>query len=229
MRNALAVMLALTAPAAAAPPRAVKIKTADGWTLAALYRPPAKGKPVAVLIHGVAAGKGEWTAFSDELAAQGYGTLAFDLRGHGESVDGPKGRRTYESFRTEDFAAAQADLTAALRFLKGKRLPAKRIGVIGGSLGANLAAHAESAAWAVLLSPGADYMGVHLPEDWTGRRVLAAASPGDQYAFRTCLSLAARADGPAFLRGQNGHGAQLLKDEGFREKLLEWLAQTPKD
>lgn len=225
MRAVLALLL-LATPATAAP-KTVKIKTDDGWTLTALWQPPAKNRPVAVLIHGVGAGKTEWDSFSAELAAKGFGTLAVDLRGHGESLQGPRGRQTYESFGRQDFARAQADVTAAMAFLRAKGIPTKKTGVIGGSLGANLAGKARDTAWAVLLSPGADYMGVvTFPEDWAGRKILLAASPPDKESFRACMGWATAQYGPIFLQGQTGHGVQLLNDKALKEKLLEWLAKT---
>jgi alpha-beta hydrolase superfamily lysophospholipase len=212
------------APAAASP-RPVSFKTSDGWTLSALYQPPAKSRPVAVLIHGAAAGKGEWGHFASELAGRGFGTLALDLRGHGDSVLGPGGKRTYESFQEADFSAARADVEAALAFLDAKGILRTRVGLIGGSLGANLAARIENTAWTVLLSPGQSYIGVALPQRWTGRRALAAAAPSDGYSFRTCMALAVQPSGPTFLQAKKGHGAQLLDDPDFRKKLLDWLSR----
>lgn len=214
-----ALLLSLSLPCAAKP-RPVTFKSLDGWTLAGLFQPAAKGRPVVVLIHGVAAGKGEWETFAAELASKGFGTLAFDLRGHGDSLAGPEGKRSYESFQAEDFAAAQGDVTAALAYLKNKGLGPKQIIAIGGSLGANLAARCD-AHRAVMLSPGFEYMGVTLPQDWTGRSILAAASRGDSYAYRTGQSLVGK--GPLLLWGQSGHGAQLLRDGAFKKALLEWL------
>lgn len=222
----LTTLLLATAarPAAAAKEvQEVRFKTSDGWTLSALYRPPTQGRPVAVFIHGAAAGKGEWAALAAELAGRGFGTLALDLRGHGESTFGPRGRRTFESFQAADFAGARADVRAAIRFLNERGVAPTRIGLIGGSLGANLAAGAEKAAWTVLLSPGESYLGVDLPKNWFGRRVLAAASAPDGYSFRTCLRLAVLPSGPVFIQAEKGHGAQLLEDPAFRKKLLDWL------
>lgn len=228
MKALLAVLL--LAGQATAAPRAVKIRTTDGWTLTAIWQPPAKRTgPAVVLIHGLAAGKGEWAAFSAELAAKGFGTLAVDLRGHGESLQGPYGRQDHESFGRGDFVRAQADVTAALAFLRAKGISAQKTGVIGGSLGANLAANAPDAAWAVLLSPGDDYMGVAFPKDLGGRKLLLAASPQDRRSFNTCMRWVLAPDGPTFLQGQNGHGAQLLNDKVLKARLLDWLAGAAKD
>ena len=91
----LFVNFAAGAPNAA---KLVHLKTNDGWTLAALYHTPEEGKPAAILIHGVGSSKAEWEGFSAELWKLGYGTLAIDLRGHGESRKGPRGDEDYTGF-----------------------------------------------------------------------------------------------------------------------------------
>ena len=231
----LAAVLSLPAPARAAAPDAspasVRFKTADGWTLAALYQPPRKGEPAAILVHGVASDKHEWDAFAGRLRALGWGTLAIDLRGHGESRAGPEGPGDFRTFdRDGTWPALEGDLTAAVAFLKKKGLRPGRIGLIGASIGANLAsrvfAAAPSLGWAVLLSPGGEYRGVALSSDLEGRRVLMAASPEDGYAYRTAVEAASRPGGPVFLEAPSGHGVQMFKDEVFVGRLLAWLEKA---
>lgn len=227
---ALILLVRLAAAAFAAPvsPQPVHFKTNDGWTIAALYQPPKKGKPVAVLVHGVAAGKSEWHKLSAALDELGFGTLACDLRGHGESVKGASAI-TFRSFdQTGEWPKAEEDILAALRWLKGKGIPASRVGLIGGSIGANLvsqAASKEKVRWEILLSPGQEYRGVALAE-LAGRKALVAASPGDAYAHQTSVSLAMQPDGPVFLEARRGHGAQLIDDPGFLAKLLDWIKKN---
>ena len=213
-----------------AQPLGATLKTADGWTIAALYRSPQKDKPVAVLIHGVAAGKREWDKLCGELWKRGFGTLAIDLRGHGDSTEGPKGKQDFKSFdETGEWPKAEADILAAVRFLRKKGIPASRVGLIGGSIGANLASHAaakeESVRWLALLSPGNNYRGVSVA-DLSGRRVVVAASPDDDYAMQTAMRLALAPGGPVFIQAKSGHGAQLLNDGEFLGKLLDWLAKN---
>jgi pimeloyl-ACP methyl ester carboxylesterase len=210
--------LALAAPA----PQAVRFKTADGWSIAALYAPPQKGKPVAVLVHGVAAGKGEWWKLSQALEKEGFGTLALDLRGHGESVN----KGTFQDFdRKEEWPRAAADIEAALAFLKKKGFAPARVGLAGGSIGANLVSQFRQARWLILLSPGENYRGVGVGE-LSGKKAVVAASPGDAYAFQTASSLALRPNGPVFLQAAKGHGAQLLDDPEFLAKLVDWIKKN---
>ena len=82
---------------------------------------------VAHLCGGVMLGIG----LATRLAAEGFGVLALDLRGHGESVGaiGP------------DFAPMVQDVRAARRFLATRAdVIQSRVGIVGASLGANLAA-----------------------------------------------------------------------------------------
>jgi alpha-beta hydrolase superfamily lysophospholipase len=207
-----ALLLLLASPAPAAPPESVRFKTSDGVELAAVYNAPADGGRVALLVHGAGAGKGEWTPLADALRRRGLGSLAIDLRGHGESA----GSR-------DDFN--ERDLDAALAFLKKRGVPASRAGAVGGSIGANLvsrlARRTPKLAFAVLLSPGADYRGV-APARLRGRRALAAASPGDAYAFETVKSL-----GLPELIARRGHGAQMLAEPEFLSALVDWIATSP--
>lgn len=216
---ASSVLLALALPVHAAEPRRVSFRTVDGWTIAALYRAPRKGKPVAVLVHGAAAGKTEWDRLVEALGRRGWGTLALDLRGHGESA----GKGDFRAFDASgEWPRASADVEAALGFLREKGIASGRIGVVGASIGANLVSRVK-AAWYALLSPGEDYRGVALAEDFAGRPVLAAASPPDAYAFRTLAGLGAR--GAFVLQARGGHGAQMLEEKEFLRKLLDWLGR----
>ena len=215
---------ALAAPPT--PPLNVSFRTKDGWTISALYHKPGKGKPVAVLVHGAAAGKLEWNKLCAELWKLGFGTLALDLRGHGDSTAGPKGKRDFKDFdATGEWPDAVEDIASAVGFLKKRGV--KSIGLIGGSIGANLVSQSRAAdpsvRWLVLLSPGEDYRGVGVG-DLSGRKAVAAASPGDAYAMQKAMALGTTAGGPVFLQGQGArHGAQLIDDPEFLVKLLGWL------
>ncbi len=232
----LALLALLAWPAAAAPAapscrtEAVSFKTADGWTLAGLYCKPKKGKPVAVLAHGLASSKGEWEKFSPELWRLGWGTLAVDLRGHAASTSGPAGPADLAMVdAVNGWPQARLDLEGSAAFLKKeKKIPAGRLVLIGASLGANLCAQAAarlSPRATVLLSPGRDYRGVLLPER-LGPKFLVGASPSDPYAHQTLVGLEARRDGAALLKGSAGHGVQMLDDPAFRKALLAWLQKS---
>lgn len=210
----------------AAPPKAEEhlFKTADGWAIKGTYYPPAEGKHVAVLTHGLGSARGEWRGFSKKLRALGLGTLAFDLRGHGESTRASKGRKSYKSFATADWIHAVRDIETVVGFLESKEIPKSRIGLIGASIGANISALAATMAdadWLVLLSPGLNYQGVLLPTAFENIDVVAAASRQDEYSFQA-VRILKRNDVP-FLAAKNGHGVAMFKDKAFTKSLLDWI------
>jgi alpha-beta hydrolase superfamily lysophospholipase len=226
-----AVLLAAAVGVRAAPPKTVTFKTDDGWTIAASYAPAKKDHPTAILVHGVAAGRGEYAVFASSLQARGWGTLAIDLRGHGDSTAGPRGAESFELFDgQQEWPKAVYDVLAAERFLESKGVTERQVVLIGASIGANLCAMAFSAMpnarSLVLLSPGVNYRGAMLPS-LDPKRTILAASPGDTYAFVTIKNLTMIKDGvkPAFtvLLATGGHGAQMFSDPQFTRDLLKRL------
>ena len=104
----------------------------------------------------------EWEAMAQQLASDGIGALAMDLRGHGESGAGPLGPPD-----RVDYSTMVLDLRAARRFLAQRSdVQQTRVGVAGASLGANLAALLASSdpsiASLALLSPSLDYRGLRI-------------------------------------------------------------------
>ncbi len=117
-----------------APKRPVTLTTAEGLRLRGWYVPSRNGAAVA-LLHGTSSNRLGVADHARLLARHGYGVLAFDLRGHGES----EGRSTSLPARF------QADADAALAHLRARPdVRAGRIGVIGVSLGGEVAIHAAA-------------------------------------------------------------------------------------
>jgi pimeloyl-ACP methyl ester carboxylesterase len=108
-----------------APARDFRLRTADGLTIAATYRPGGKpDAPAVLLLHGVGASRAATAANAEWLAAQGYATLTIDFRGHGQSSMAPR------SFGLEE----ALDARAAFDWLKHTQQGAK-VAIIGISLG----------------------------------------------------------------------------------------------
>jgi alpha-beta hydrolase superfamily lysophospholipase len=236
MRRAFAVVsfliFAAGAARAAGPekPRKVSILTKDGQTLAAVYRKPAPGRPVLVMLHGLSSTKEEWAPFSELLAKAGWGTLAYDARAHGASDPSKKGIRALGNPGPGSaWERMVDDLGAALRFLEKQGISRSSVSVCGASLGANVAARYAALSSplraVVLLSPGLNYMEFN-PEGDVIRiasPTLMVASVEDKYAFQSCLRLKNLA--PAHELWTDvppGHGVQMLTPP-FAERLLQWL------
>ncbi|MFA6318943.1 MAG: alpha/beta fold hydrolase [Elusimicrobiota bacterium] len=209
--------------------RTVRLKTKDGWWIVFTYRPPVKRGPVAVLAHGYGSGRAEWLGLSADLHRKGWGTLAFDIRGHGDSATGPSGRADFNFIDgKEGWLDAAKDFDVVLEWLAGQKVPASRTCLVGASLGANLAAVAAAGhprlACAALLSPGRDFRGVRLDESPSPRvRTLAAASPEDPYSYQTLVGFRARGGGRTLLEASRGHGVEMLRDADFSADLVKWL------
>lgn len=148
-----AAALAAPAPAPASKPapkpvvipgEPVELKTADGWTLKAAWSRAQEGKKTIVLLHGTGQRKEDWRRLAAPLARAGYGYLAVDLRGHGESRVTPSGETiTWKKLRASrgvnDYAEMARDVEAAAGWLAGQGVPEDTIGFVGAEVGGSLA------------------------------------------------------------------------------------------
>jgi alpha-beta hydrolase superfamily lysophospholipase len=222
----LVVVLLLAAPASAAG-RPVTLAAADGTPLAGMfYDASPRPAPAVVLVHMLGRSKEEWSIVAERLADAGIASLAIDLRGHGRSMgDGSA------------LATMVRDVRAALDWLAIQpAVRPDRLGVVGASLGASLAALAATEAPAVraiaLISPSLDYRGLRLDpgvmRTLGSRSVWWAASTEDPYALRTIKELTGDgAAGEQRLSGVRGHGTALLwADPDLARALVDWLRRT---
>jgi len=223
-----------------------KIITKDNVILVGKFAPPKNpAKFTFILLHGLASDKGEWYGFADKLSRRGYGYLAIDMRGHGESnkttdgadVDikyfGPPGPGSEWSKMVED-----AD--AMVKYLVGKRgIKKGTIALAGASIGANISliysANHKFVPFVVLLSPGLKYIELFTAKamkEYGKRPVAIAASPGDKYAYESSerLITIAKENGAAvaFFDGiEARHGVQMF-DGKFEDKILDWIDSNHK-
>ena len=102
----------------------VKIK---GWFI----KGNGKGRvPTVIICHGLGANRSDFTELAAGLSRNGYNTLLFDFRGHGES------ERKASSFGYLE----QRDLLGAIRYIKGRKdVDAEEIAVYGFSMGGAVA------------------------------------------------------------------------------------------
>ena len=189
------------------------------------YRPAAVDAPGVVLLHMLGRNRGDWDTFARQLQDAGYGVIAIDLRGHGES----EGEREWDKM-TQDAAIAAS-------FIRSRpEINPDRIALIGASIGANIAinygAQDPEVAGVALLSPGLNYRGVKTAEAVTqygARPLFIAASSEDDYAAKSARKLDSLAQGPhqLLILENQGHGTQMLgKDNGLEEALQQWLAAS---
>ena len=98
----------------------------DGLIYGSLF---GDGDHAVVLAHGAIFNKESWDEQSKLLASRGLRVLAIDFRGYGKSKPGSKG------------GALHLDVLAAIRYLRAQG--AKRVSVVGGSMGGGAAATAS--------------------------------------------------------------------------------------
>lgn len=208
--------------------------------------PTSSGAPVLVMLHGLGSSRGEWDPLVQRALHRGWGTLVYDLRGHGRSrgtmagrtvnFEDPKNGRSPAFWRNLPTDLEQE--VAALEKKKG--VSRQKIVLVGASIGANTVLDAASRlngiGALVLLSPGLDYAGI-LTEGpmaaLTSPTLMIAAHP-DLYAFTSGERLKSLAP-PGLLtwkpldKGtpQGAHGVQLF-DGKLEESLLDWIAGTIK-
>jgi dienelactone hydrolase len=226
-----AVLFAAQSRSAAAAQR-VSLHTDDGVTLAATwYEPASRTGPALILIHMLHRSRRDWDAIAQRLASEGIGALAIDLRGHGESGAGVGGDAAQP-----DYTRMVLDVRAARRYVMQRSdVQHTRVGMMGASIGANLAALAAAADTSVvslaLLSPSLDYRGLRIEAALKKfiRPVLLVASDDDAYASRSARELQKGGGGvrEILLLRQAGHGTGLLgRDPGLAGTLVDWFRRT---
>ena len=194
----LAGLLA-AAPARAAGPQLpgeeIELKAADGWALKARYHAAEPGKLTVILLHGRGTRKEIWRPLARGLEKAGYGFLAPDLRGHGESQTAPDGqvipwRKLKATAKGEnDYAKMALDVQAAAEWLSPHGAEEASLAIIGqdvgGSVALRYAAVHSKVPLVVMLSPGLSYQEVttvNAMRAYKERPVLMVYGTLDRYA-----------------------------------------------
>lgn len=216
------------------------LTTGDGVHVAATYRDSgAAASGGLVLLHMMNHTRADWRDFSALAAKENFCSVAIDLRGHGESTQGPGGKKLdWHQFKDVEFQGMIRDVEAAYGYLiKEKNVDPGRIGIVGASIGANLAvkfaaAHPGAVRAVVLLSPGRDYRSVKIDADVNrfAGKMFFYASRGDRYSFDSCAALAAaakdRAVGRTLDQGE-AHGTDILTARpAAGAEIVAWLKQN---
>ena len=117
----------------------VTFETTDGFEISGDIEFPeysSRPRPAVIFIHQGGSDKSEWieTDLYKWVVDKGMVAFSYDVRGHGQS----EGRFNRELFDDPD--RAPKDLKAALHFLASQdNIDINRIGIVGSSIGANLA------------------------------------------------------------------------------------------
>jgi dienelactone hydrolase len=248
-RKTLTVLLLsfVTSLAFAQATRTVHLNTTDGVGIAGTYYPTSQPHaPVVLLLHSIFRDHTVWADFATLLQRNGIAALAIDLRGHGESTrqstpDGPV-KIDPRALTSRDYQNMLLDVEAAIDWLQGQpEIDTKHIGLIGESVGANVAlryaAINEDLAAVVLFSPGLNYRGVRTDDVISQKRfehihLHIFVSQFDAFAFESSKRLIE-------LRTESGiedaakemtvcsgslHGSEMLKGvRNLPQIVLAWL------
>ena len=214
--------------------------TGDGIIIAGGY---IKGKSsVAILfLHELGGTKEDWTktTLPRKLAELGYGILAIDLRGHGESTKTVKGEEIkFYDFTPNDWAKTINDVESAINYLK--REGYNNIVIVGSSIGANLALIActkySEVKTIIILSPGFNYT-IPLSEDTVkaiqkDKNILLIYGEEDEMTKVTSKTIhdilkEREVNIKVIKLKTNSHGITLLlEQENLTNQITEWIKQT---
>jgi dienelactone hydrolase len=190
--------------------------------------------PAAILCHQFRRDRSSYEAFQTLLAENGICSLAIDFRGFGESTDNGL---SFSKFKDKDYIDMVNDIEAALNFLTdgpGKdRVDAEKIGLVGASIGANLAimagAQLEGLACTAALSPGRSWHGLqsipYAPDVKIPAFIAYADTDKQSAEVITDLVQAFGGNKPVVivLEGKS-HGTDMLADD-LDKNLLNWLKE----
>jgi len=221
-------------------PIKVNFVTQDNVSIVGLYQLPknqSKKLPLVLFIHQGGSSKKEWVQKTiwQSLVEQGYAVLAFDLRQHGEStVDRDDINDLFNNPKR-----APLDLLAALKFVrKDSRIDKARIGILGASIGANLAVMAASIDKYQIKSAVAMSGKVEAAQNLSGEKtallpknLFVIASKQEQNGLREkwaqqWFDITQGHKKISIAPGQ-GHGSFIIpKAPWLNQQIVEWFANT---
>ncbi len=216
----------------------VELTAPDGANLMGDYYISANPRGWVVYLHMMSGTRESYRPLASRLTRVGWGGIAIDLRGHGESQGGPDG---YQSFSASEHRGSLKDIDLAIDFLVSQGVDRSSIVLVGASIGANLslayaAAHPEMSR-IVALSPGTDYHGLKAGESIAGllssQKVLLVASQDDQNVVNNAeqvnqIASAAPADvvNSVIIVPVGGHGTDIVDNNpNVEDKVVEFIVQ----
>ena len=236
----LLLPLCPAAQAAAREEERVTLTTDDGWNLNSRYMKAAEGAPTVVFIHTQKSDLTEWNTWLAPMKRYGFGYLALDLRGHGNSFVTPDGSTaTWKSFSLSgsdnEYNKMLRDVDAALAYLSTNSVTGAQTVLAGSVLGANLAIKAAALhpdiSMVIALSPALnvnDVLSVN-PLRAYGKRpllIVAGADRERQYKeFQLLNDIAKNSCGKSnvtVMVEPKGIGPSLITKYNVR-RLLDWI------
>lgn len=221
------------------------ITTGDGLVLHAWFRPNPQDEqaPLMLLLPMRSHDHESYNLFLDSLNSR-LGSksshpipyvLAFDLRGHGKSINVGVKTLSYSSMGNNEYAKIPGDiLDLAVKYLSDKsyNIDSANVIVIGASVGANAAIQLTeilpAAKTVVALSPGENYLSLEPKEAAAkfGGRMLIMVGQEDKYSASSSVQLVASNSKNIELEmfASGDHGTSIINnDPAAMTRLLDWL------
>ena len=118
----------------------VVFSTADGFNLTGTLRgASSENAPGLILEHMLGTNRHGWGRFAALADQAGYMSLAYDIRGHGDSQSRGGDTVSFRTFNERDWAAAVTDIRAAKKTLLKSGADPDNISIVGAIIGANMA------------------------------------------------------------------------------------------
>ncbi len=225
----------------------VSIETEDGVLLGgSLLEPDEPPSGFVLLLHMLGRDREDWRALAPALRDAGYGALAIDLRGHGDSRTRRGEPYEFLNFLPGDFARLPMDVDTAAAYLAPRAVSdSSRLAVVGASVGAGAAIawtakHPEEVRALVLLSPRWEFRGLSVREAvGTASSVPALVLAGqeeDHLDQAREIAQTLSAGNPAShlveippVERREEHGTALLaggeRDTQVRTLILDWIRE----
>ena len=222
----------------------VTFESADKTVIVGTFFESTKpNSPAVLLLHQFGSDRHSYDDFAKQLQAKGFGVLAIDGRGFGESTKKSDGTAIAVSRSDDAVKGMLSDVGAAFDFLsKQKNVDAAKIGIVGASYGSSLALiygadHSKGVVIA-LLSPGLNYFG-NMPTEPALQKygsdcaIFMAAAKDDPESAKAVDTLVNQWTQPEkitrVVKDSGGHGTALLKtgaNKDLQDFLSKYLAPT---
>jgi dienelactone hydrolase len=221
-------------------PQTIKFISAENVEIVGTFYESTKANsPAVLLLHQWGSNRKAYDEFAQRLQAKGFGVLAIDGRGFGESVKTAGGQTVGTDRGDETVKGMKADVDNAFQFLaRQKNVDAARIGIVGASYGSSLTmiygAENKQVKAVVLLSPGLNYFG-NLPieeafRNYGDRPLLLVASGDDQNSAETSKKLKETTPNQKYemqIYRRGGHGTGLFSaNVGLEDLLAKFLNKS---
>lgn len=202
------------------------------------YESPKANSPAVLLLHQWQNNRKSYNEFALRMQAKGFGVLAIDGRGFGDSTKTTGGVKVTADSEIETIRGMKADVANAFQFLtKQKNVNPQKVGIVGASYGSSLAiihaAENKDVAAVALISPGMNYFG-NLPiedaiKNYGDRPMLLVAAEDDKQSAETVKTLKETVKNEKYqthVYRTGGHGTELFITKVGLEDLLDNFLTT---